>query len=104
MSMTEEQLRAHNISVCAPALMKGDAIFFHGRTVHGSINSQDDENSRMSFTCHSIPQRNFEILHKTKPYHATLDKFSNIIIYRPKDLNLLINRIVFRLKILYRGL
>lgn len=45
----------HRASVTAPALKKGDALFWNSRTIHGSLPTQDARYSRKSLTAHFLP-------------------------------------------------
>lgn len=46
---------ANQDKVVAPALKKGDALFWDGRLVHGALQIQDPTFSRKSMTAHYIP-------------------------------------------------
>lgn len=39
----------------APALKKGDVLFWNSRTIHGSLPTVDERYSRKSLTCHYVP-------------------------------------------------
>jgi phytanoyl-CoA hydroxylase len=39
----------------APALNKGDVLFWHSKTIHGSLETRQPEHSRSSFTAHWLP-------------------------------------------------
>lgn len=41
--------------IYAPALRKGDVLFWNSRTIHGSMPTQDDAFSRKSLTAHFLP-------------------------------------------------
>jgi len=45
----------HPSELRAPALRKGDVLFWNSRTVHGSLPTADDRHSRKSLTCHFVP-------------------------------------------------
>jgi phytanoyl-CoA hydroxylase len=44
-----------NMDLMAPALRKGDVLFWNSGTIHGSLKTQDESFSRKSFTCHYVP-------------------------------------------------
>lgn len=46
-------LRAH---LHAPAMKKGDVIFWNSRVVHGAMPPADRERSRLSVACHYLPE------------------------------------------------
>ena len=45
----------HQDQVHAPALKKGDVLFWNSRTIHGSLKTQDPSFSRKSLTAHYLP-------------------------------------------------
>lgn len=45
----------HSDAVYAPALKKGDVLFWNSRTIHGSLPTQDEQFSRRSLTAHYMP-------------------------------------------------
>lgn len=48
---------AHRDEVVAPALKKGDVLFWGSRTIHGSLPTQDPRFSRKSLTAHYMPSQ-----------------------------------------------
>lgn len=59
----------HQDKVIAPALKKGDVIFWNSRTIHGALSTQDHRFSRKSLTAHYIPsQFNFGNLFTVKDF------------------------------------
>jgi phytanoyl-CoA hydroxylase len=59
----------HQDSLVAPALRKGDVLFWNSSTIHGSLPTQDGRFSRKSATAHYIPEGAvFGNLFKTKDY------------------------------------
>lgn len=69
-SLTDEQIRNADLyeqavasyvsfnkaRVSAPALLKGDVLYWNSKTVHGSLKTINPSLSRKSFTCHYIPR------------------------------------------------
>lgn len=49
-------ITASGLECWAPALRKGDAIFWTGKTIHGSLQTLTPEYSRSSVTAHFIPR------------------------------------------------
>lgn len=45
----------HSSRIYAPALRKGDVLFWNSRTIHGSMPTRDDGFSRKSLTAHFLP-------------------------------------------------
>jgi len=59
----------HQDQLVAPALKKGDVLFWSSSTIHGSLPTQDGRYSRKSATAHYIPEGAvFGNLFKTKDY------------------------------------
>lgn len=53
----------------APALAKGDVLFWNSRTIHGSLATRDTGRSRKSLTAHYLPsQMTFGNLFVSKPW------------------------------------
>ncbi len=50
-----DYVRKHPYQVYAPALKKGDVLFWNSRTIHGSLATKDPSFSRKSLTAHYIP-------------------------------------------------
>ena len=47
--------KENNLKKFAPALRKGDVLFWHPFTIHGSLNQKDNKFSRKSLTAHYHP-------------------------------------------------
>jgi phytanoyl-CoA hydroxylase len=45
----------HQDDIVAPALKKGDVLFWNSRTIHGALNTIDPSFSRKSLTAHYLP-------------------------------------------------
>jgi phytanoyl-CoA hydroxylase len=59
----------HSDNLVAPALRKGDVLFWNSSTIHGSLPTRDQRFSRKSATAHYIPEgATFGNLFKTKDY------------------------------------
>jgi phytanoyl-CoA hydroxylase len=50
-----DYLAGHPEQIHAPALKKGDVLFWNSRTIHGSLATQDPRFSRKSLTAHYMP-------------------------------------------------
>lgn len=58
----------------APALAKGDVLFWSSKTVHGSLPTRDESRSRMSLTAHYLPsQFEFGSRNAPRPIHVDYD-------------------------------
>ncbi|MEY4764622.1 MAG: hypothetical protein RI907_1295 [Pseudomonadota bacterium] len=59
----------HPDRVSAPALKKGDVLFWNSRTIHGALATQDPRFSRKSLTAHFMPSSmTFGNLFTAKPW------------------------------------
>ena len=54
LKLIEEYANRNRNSLVAPELRKGDALIWHGRTIHGALPVQDERFSRKSLTAHFI--------------------------------------------------
>jgi phytanoyl-CoA hydroxylase len=53
----ETYVDAHKANVVAPALKKGDVLFWHSKTIHGSLPTKNPKYSRKSLTAHYMPSQ-----------------------------------------------
>lgn len=51
----KEYMAQHKDEIKAPALKKGDILFWNSRTIHGALETQNHDYSRKSLTCHYLP-------------------------------------------------
>jgi phytanoyl-CoA hydroxylase len=81
--------------VCqAPALSKGDVLFWAAKTIHGSLRTTEPTRSRRSFTAHFIPDRSrfLQFQTRVRPLKSTL--VNGMRVHHPKDLSKSGNRAV----------
>lgn len=50
-----QYVEEHRDQIAAPAMKKGDVLFWNSRTVHGSLTTRDPRFSRKSLTAHYMP-------------------------------------------------
>jgi phytanoyl-CoA hydroxylase len=93
-----DKIRDLNLPIRAPVLEKGDVLFWNALTIHGSLDSQDPVRSRSSITCHAIPSSRLFLQWQVRLMDPATDEVNGTQIYRPKDLNSLKNRLVFRIE------
>lgn len=53
----KKYLDAHKDDIYAPALQKGDVLFWNSRTIHGSTDTLNPQYSRKSLTAHYLPSQ-----------------------------------------------
>jgi phytanoyl-CoA hydroxylase len=97
-SSVVSKIRKLNLEIRAPALQKGDVLFWNSLTIHGSLDSQDPMRSRSSITCHAIPSSRLFLQWQVRLKDLNTDNVNGTRIYRPKDLGNLRNRLVFQVE------
>jgi phytanoyl-CoA hydroxylase len=69
LACVRQYFEEHRAQVHAPALSKGDVLFWNSRTIHGSLETIDRKYSRKSLTAHFLPsQLTFGNLFTRKPW------------------------------------
>lgn len=96
-----ERIRSLNLEIRAPYLQKGDILFWHAFTIHGSLDSQDEHHSRSSITCHAIPDSHRFLQLHTRVFDLQTDAVQGVRMFRPKDLSKLKNRMIFMAEALF---
>jgi phytanoyl-CoA hydroxylase len=92
------KIKQANLEIKAPALRQGDVLFWSALTIHGSLNSHDPDCSRSSVTCHAIPKSRALLHHQALVWNVATDTVNSTQVFRPKDLALLKNRLIFALE------
>ena len=87
-------IRDHKLECRAPALKKGDVLFWNARTIHGSLETRQPEFSRSSLTAHFIP-----LSHRFLQFQSRIKKLNNVefegwAVHQPKSLDRLGSRAV----------
>lgn len=88
-------IEANTLECRAPALAKGDVIFWNAKTIHGSLRTTEPEASRNSLTAHLIPdsQRFLQLRSRIRPLR--LKTINGVSVHHPKDQDRLLNRLIF---------
>jgi phytanoyl-CoA hydroxylase len=100
-SSVVQKIKEEGLSIRAPILNKGDVLFWNSWTIHGSLNSTDSKNSRSSITCHAIPNNKMFLQLQTRKFSLVTEKVNETHIFRPKDLALLKNKLIFKIEITF---
>ena len=90
-----ETITKNNLECVAPALKKGDVLFWHGKTIHGSLATTQPQFSRSSFTAHYMPLARTLLQMQVREKKLFLKEFDGIKVNYPKDQNRLHNRLMF---------
>ncbi len=91
-------INSHKLQCVAPALQKGDVLFWHGKTIHGSLATTQPEFSRSSYTGHYIPASTDFLQYQSKIKKLTLDKVNGMDVNFPKNQNVGKNRLILKVE------
>src|SRR5262249_6961195 len=69
------KLRCH-----APALRKGDVLFWAAKTIHGSLETRQPQHSRSSITAHMIPASTDFLQYQTRRRQLRLRVFDGVLV------------------------
>src|SRR5437868_1435534 len=64
--LVKRVIREQGLVCGAPALSKGDVLFWAAKTIHGSLRTTEPTHSRRSFTAHFILNRNRFLQYQTR--------------------------------------
>jgi phytanoyl-CoA hydroxylase len=103
-SSVVEKVKRLNLEIRAPALDKGDVLFWNALTIHGSLDSQDPQHSRSSITCHAIPSSQLFMQLQSRLLDVSTDEVNGTRVYRPKDLDAIKNKLIFQVETRFPGL
>jgi len=87
-------IQSHQLRFAAPALRKGDALFWAAYTIHGSLPTTQAQFSRRSFTAHWIPTSTDLLQFQARVRRMCYDVVNGTGVARPKDLSLIKNRAI----------
>ena len=90
-----KQIKDKKYIVFAPKLDRGDLLLWNSLTIHGSLDSQSMTNSRSSITFHAIRSSSKFFVLRNSLRNLSSDKSFPFNIFRPKDQNKKMNRLVF---------
>lgn len=99
-----DTINQYNLICTAPALKKGDVLFWHGKTIHGSLPTTQPEYSRSSFTAHYIPDKKSLLQLQVRQKKLILREVNGMKVNFPKDQNLLVNKLVFLIETTFPSL
>jgi phytanoyl-CoA hydroxylase len=93
-SLVRDVIREHKLECRAPALNKGDALFWSSKTIHGSLQTTQSEFTRSSFTAHFIPESMEFLQWQTRIKPLKLKDIHGVKVHCAKDQNEWNNRLV----------
>jgi len=97
-------VRAHGLRCHAPAMRKGDVLFWGSKTIHGSLVTTEGRYSRASITAHAIPASRPFVQFQSREKRLSLQRIDGVAVHCPKDQNRLANRAVLRIETAFPGL
>lgn len=92
--LVKKVLEEQGFECRAPALGKGDVLFWNGKTIHGSLDTTDPQFSRRSFTGHYIPESHRFLQFQSIIKPLDLKTINGMKVHHPKDLGSLKNRAI----------
>lgn len=90
-----DTIKKNRLECVAPALKKGDVLFWHGKTIHGSLKTAQPDFSRSSFTAHYMPISHSLLQLQVRQKKMNLHEFDGMKVNYPKDQNILSNKLMF---------
>jgi phytanoyl-CoA hydroxylase len=102
-NLTASIIETHKLKLHAPAMRRGDVLFWNSKTIHGSLPTTQTENSRSSFTAHYIPEshRFMQFQARIKSFRG--NRFNNMLVNHPKDQDRLRNRVIMGVETTFPG-
>jgi phytanoyl-CoA hydroxylase len=92
-----DTIKSPGLECRAPALRRGDVLFWAARTIHGSLETRGSA-SRASFTGHFIPASAGMLQFQTREKPLLLRTINGVPVHHPKDQNLVRNQAVLALE------
>jgi phytanoyl-CoA hydroxylase len=92
--LVKQVIRERGLVCRAPALSKGDVLFWAAKTIHGSLPTIQPTRSRRSFTAHFIPDGSRFLQFQTRIRPLNTELVNGMKVHHPKDLSNAANRLV----------
>jgi len=80
-------IRNNQLACRAPALQRGDVLFWSSKMIHGSLDTTQPQRSRSSFTGHYIPDSSRFLQFQSRIRGLNLHDIAGMRVHQPKDLN-----------------
>ena len=93
-----DTIKKHKLECIAPALQKGDVLFWHGKTIHGSLPTTQPKFSRSSFTAHYMPLARTLLQLQVRQKKLNLRDVNGMKVNFPKDQNVFTNKLIFKVE------
>lgn len=96
-------VRRFGLQCRAPAMGKGDVLFWSAKTIHGSLETPEPARSRSSITAHFIPASGRFLQYQTRPRQLRLESVNGIDVHCPKKQDRWVNRAVMAVEVGFPG-
>lgn len=93
-----DTINKNGLECVAPALKKGDVLFWHGKTIHGSLTTTQPAFSRSSFTAHYMPLSRTLLQLQVRQKKLKLRDVDGMKVNFPKDQNQFTNKVIFKIE------
>ena len=87
-------IQKFNLKCTAPAMQKGDVLFWNSKTIHGSLPTEQPQFSRSSMTAHIIPESVGFLQFQSRLRRLNLEKIGSFWVHCPKSQNKRMNRLI----------
>lgn len=97
-------IRERKLEMRAPFLAAGDVLFWNAKTIHGSLETNQEQFSRSSLTAHYIPSNQRFLQYQARIKALNLVTVNGMAVNKPKDLDNVRNRLEFEAAVHMPGL
>lgn len=94
-------IQKYGLECRAPAMRKGDVLFWSAKTIHGSLQTRQPDRSRCSYTAHFIPESTDFLQFQSIKKPLKLQRINSFQVNCPKNQNTLKNRAIFQIETKY---
>jgi len=94
-SLVVETVRDRGLECRAPALRRGDVLFWNSRTIHGSLATTDPSASRFSLTAHYVPVSGGFLQLQSRRVPLNVRRVNGMAVHRHRDQDRLRSRVAF---------
>ncbi len=91
-------INKYQLECRAPALRKGDVLFWNAKTIHGSLETSQPQYSRSSLTAHYIPASTQHLQYQRQIRSRNLKQIASFQVEHPKEQDKLKNQIILYLE------
>lgn len=97
-SLVKKLIPQFKLECIAPALQKGDVLFWNGKTIHGALETFSPEHSRSSITGHYIPESTRFLQFQSIIKPLQLKDVNGMKVNFPKNLDEAKNRAILKVE------